>query len=113
MNLNHSGVSKMPSAPIVQKTYCQPNLWTIQPINGANNTRQKYCDELKMADAVPRSFAGNQAATNLPFPGNAGARANPARNKSANNTTNAETPFSHFVKPIRTTNSDQRKIPAP
>ena len=37
----------------------------------------KYCDELKIADARPRSEVGNHAATMRPLPGNTGACARP------------------------------------
>jgi hypothetical protein len=38
-------------------------------MSGAKSTVAKYCAELKTADAVPRSLAGNQAATMRPFRG--------------------------------------------
>src|SRR3712207_8397561 len=42
---------------------------TSQPMMGANSAVAKYCAELKMAEAVPRSLAGNQAATMRPLAG--------------------------------------------
>ena len=44
---------------------------------GANSTVAKYCAELKMAEAVPRSLAGNQAATMRALAGNDGDSAAP------------------------------------
>src|SRR6185437_478543 len=112
IHLNSSGVNSIPSAPIVQKTYCQPKRWMIQPM-GASSTSEKYCDALKMEEAVPRSFVGNQAATNRPLPGNVGAKENPIRNNSANSTTNASPPFRNFVKPIRNMKNDHEKNATP
>ena len=45
----------MPSAPMTTNTCSQPKLNTIQPMIGANSAVAKYCAELKMAEAVPRS----------------------------------------------------------
>src|SRR5579885_2321668 len=100
-------------APITQKTQCQPNWFMSQPINGANKTREKYCEALKMDEAVPRSRVGNHAATKRPLPGNAGAKLKPARNSSPNNTANARRPCKNPVKPIRKIKNDQRKMAAP
>jgi hypothetical protein len=45
----------------------------IHPKMGAKIIRAKYCEELKIADALPRSLVGNQDATMRPFPGKTGA----------------------------------------
>src|ERR1700740_558724 len=70
-------------------------------------TVAKYCPELKMADAVPRSLPGNQAATIRAFAGNDGASAQPTRKRSANSTTTALAPLKKPIKPCITVNSDQ------
>src|ERR1043165_7273489 len=98
----------MPSAPIVQNTNCQPKWRMIQPI-GASSTREKYCEALKIDDAVPRSLVGNHAATNLPLPGKVGAKEKPIRNNNANKTKNASSPFRNFVNPIKNMKNDQKK----
>ena len=74
----------MPMAPMTMNTCSQPQAWTIQPISGANSTVAKYCAELKIAEAVPRSAVGNQAATMRALPGNDGASAKPTRKRSMN-----------------------------
>jgi hypothetical protein len=61
-----------------QKQLLQPVEWIIQPRMGAKTINAKYCAELKMAEARPRSPAGNQEATMRPFPGKTGAWAKPA-----------------------------------
>ena len=52
----------------------------IHPKMGAKINNAKYCDELKIADARPRSAVGNQEATMRPFPGKTGACARPENN---------------------------------
>ena len=42
------------------------------PKMGAKMGSAKYCAELKMAEARPRSEVGNQAATMRPLPGKTG-----------------------------------------
>jgi hypothetical protein len=44
---------------------------------GAKATSAKYCDALKIAEAVPRSAVGNHAATMRPLPGKTGDCASP------------------------------------
>lgn len=66
------------------KTVCQLNEWASHPISGEKMTSAKYCAELKIADAVPRSELGNQEATTRPLPGKDGASDRPTRNRSAN-----------------------------
>src|ERR1700749_2154067 len=60
-----------------QKLLLQPAEWAIQPRMGPKIISAKYCDELKVAEARPRSLAGNQEATMRPLPGKTGAWANP------------------------------------
>jgi len=55
----------------------------IQPFIGAKSTVAKYCAELKTAEAVPRSLAGNHAATTLALAGKDGDSASPARKRNA------------------------------
>jgi hypothetical protein len=52
----------------------------IHPKIGAKIINAKYCEELKIAEARPRSLVGNQEATMRPFPGKTGACANPEIN---------------------------------
>jgi len=52
---------------------------------GANTTMAKYCAELNIAHAVPRSLAGNQAATTLLLAENAGDSARSTKKRNANN----------------------------
>ena len=77
----------MPTAPIIQNTIGQPYACVTHAISGANSTVAKYCAELKMADAVPRSLAGNHAATMRPFAGNDGASARPTSSRNENSAT--------------------------
>ena len=70
-------------------TCSHPQEWTIQPISGANSTVAKYWAELKIAEAVPRSAVGNQAATIRALPGKEGASAKPTRKRSMNSATMA------------------------
>src|SRR5258708_37477184 len=79
----------MPIRPITVNTCGQPSACVIQPINGANSTVAKYCDALKIAEAVPRSAVGNHDDTRRLLPGEAGASAAPARKGSVNNATTA------------------------
>src|SRR6516164_6447631 len=96
-----------------QKTYRQSYFCTSQPMNGAKSTSEKYCDELKIADAVPRSFVGNQAATKRPLPGKHGDKAKPVRNNNTNSTANAVLPCRLPVKPMSNTRNDDRKKDMP
>ena len=52
-----------------KKQLLQPALWMRTPKMGAKMGRAKYCDELKIADARPRSDVGNQAETMRLLPG--------------------------------------------
>src|SRR3954469_14975602 len=113
MNRTHRIAVAIPRMPMKRKTDCQPYQWVIHPMMGANMTVAKYWDELKMADAVPRSLVGNHAETIRPFPGNVGAKENPIKNSKANNTTKAKRPFKNPVKPIRQTKKDHEKNAMP
>jgi hypothetical protein len=79
---------------------------------GANSTVAKYCAELKTADAVPRSLAGNHAATMRPLAGNDGASLKPTRKRSANSTTTAVPAVAvrKLTPPWNSVNSDQMKM---
>src|SRR5262245_20169796 len=103
----------MPRAPMEKKTYGQPNACVIQPVSGAKTTVAKYWDELKMADAVPRSAAGNHAATIRPLPGNDGASASPRRNRIEKSATTAALTGNHPTNPWRNVNSDQARMLTP
>jgi len=46
----------------------QPAMWISHAKMGAKMGSAKYCDELKMAEARPRSEVGNQEATMRPLP---------------------------------------------
>src|ERR1700733_2905537 len=70
-----------PKTPMNQKQLRHPWLCTSHPNSGANITNAKYCDELKIAEAVPRSAVGNHAATMRPLPGNTGDCARPERRR--------------------------------
>ncbi len=89
------------------KTAGQPKPCTSHPMSGANTTVAAYCAELKIALAVPRSAAGNQAATMRLFAGNAGASAAPTRKRSANNAMSAASPVRKPTAPVSSVNSDQ------
>ena len=82
-------------------------------MSGAKSAVEKYCDELKIADAVARSLVGNHAATSRPFPGNAGANANPVRSSSANKTANAIGPWTNLTKPMLKIKPDHSRMENP
>src|SRR3984885_14902086 len=73
-----------PMPPIPGKTLRQPYSWASQPISGAKATSEKYCEELKMALAVPRSELGNQLATIRALAGKLGHSAKPSARRSRN-----------------------------
>src|SRR4051812_10263424 len=101
-----------PSAPMKRKAWGQPKRKVIQPMIGANRTVAKYCAALKIADAVPRSVAGNQAATRRALPGKEGASARPTRKRNANrNETAADAPKAVTV-PCAAVKIDQSVMPA-
>src|SRR4051812_28371791 len=82
--LNHTSESTIPSDPMNQKTTGQLNACVIQPMIGENRTSAKYCEELKTADANPRSAAGNQDATMRPLAGKMGDSVSPIASRKAN-----------------------------
>ncbi len=69
-------------------------------------TVAKYWAELKIADAVARSWRGNQAATTRLLPGMDGDSAMPSRKRSQNSTTTASPPARKPTKPWAMVNSD-------
>ena len=77
-----------------------------------NSTVEKDCAELKMADAVPRSFAGNQAATMRALAGNEGASVSPTSSRMENSMTTAvpAVAVKKLMPPCSTVNSDQTKM---
>ncbi|MNC32147.1 hypothetical protein D3C75_804910 [compost metagenome] len=110
MVFSHTMENTMPSAPMTTNTCSQPKLNTIQPMIGANSAVAKYCAELKIADAVPRSAVGNQAATMRALPGNDGASAKPTRKRRVNKVTTAQATGRPPTKPCSRVNSDQVKM---
>jgi hypothetical protein len=93
--------------PITVKTHCQPKSEASQPISGENSTVAKYCAELKIAEAVPRSEVGNQAATMRALPGKDGASARPTSRRSPKSATTAETTPKLPTKPCMKVKIDQ------
>src|ERR1700722_3374318 len=87
-----------PVAPIARKPLRQPYSWASQPISGANATSEKYCEELKMALAVPRSEWGNQLATIRALAGKDGHSAKPRAKRSANRLINTGMRRSEKIK---------------
>ena len=84
---------------------------------GANSTVAKYCAELKIADAVPRSFTGNQAATMRPLAGKEGDSDRPTMRRIRNSAETASgSPNSIWSMPMWCTlpcsivNSDQSRM---
>src|ERR1700722_20593398 len=95
-----------PSAPINQKQLLQPAECAIHPRIGAKIISAKYCEELKIAEARPRSLAGNQEATMRPFPGNTGAWAKPAISRRKKITPNAAPAARKPAKPVSREQTD-------
>src|SRR5207249_6108729 len=96
-----------PMLPMTKNTYGQPKRYVIQPVSGANIAVAKYCAELKIAEAVPRSAVGNHAATIRAFPGKDGASARPSRKRRANRTTTAVAASKYPMNPCRNVKTDQ------
>jgi hypothetical protein len=84
INFTKKAAAMMPTPPITKNTERQPKLWASQPISGAKATSEKYWAELKMAEAVPRSGPGNQAATMRALAGKDGDSARPTMKRIAN-----------------------------
>src|SRR4051812_48564302 len=110
MNRTHRIAVAIPRMPMKRKTDCQPYQWVIHPMMGANMTVAKYWDELKMADAVPRSLVGNHAETMRPFPGNDGASARPRSRRRMNKVAKADAMWNTPTNPCSSVKSDQRKM---
>ena len=77
---------------------------------GANSTVAKYCAELKMAAALPRSAVGNQAEVMRLLPGNEGASAAPTSKRKPISTATAVAPVKKPTQPIIRVNTDHRKM---
>jgi hypothetical protein len=84
---------------MTKNTERQPKLWASQPISGAKATSEKYWAELKIAEAVPRSGPGNQAATMRALAGKDGDSARPTMKRMTNNATAAARPVKMPAKP--------------
>src|ERR1700728_4571033 len=80
---------------------------------GANTTREKYCEALKMAEAWPRSVVGNQAATMRPLPGKTGAWAKPEKNLKAQRRLKATATGAYPTSPDKTAQIDQHTMLMP
>ena len=110
MTTIHSRPNTTPMPPTMVKTCSQPAATTSQPISGEKAAVAKYCAELKMAAAVPRSLVGNQAATMRELPGNDGPSARPTSNRRMNSRPTA-VPIEKFpTKPWQTVKMDQDRI---
>src|SRR3954465_5701294 len=72
ITLSQVSASSKPATPITTYTMCQPNACVSQAFTSVKITAAKYCAELKIADAVPRSLVGNQLTTTLALAGKAG-----------------------------------------
>src|SRR5271156_1486948 len=102
-----------PSPPMNQKQLLQPAAWVIHPKIGAKIISAKYCEELKIADALPRSLAGNHDATMRPFPGNTGACAKPAISRKMKITVKAAVTARYPARPVSHAQRDHATIPMP
>ena len=80
---------------------------------GAKISNAKYWDELKIAEAWPRSLVGNHDATMRPFPGNTGAWARPESNLSAKIAVNAALAVRYPANPVRKAQVDHATILKP
>ena len=77
---------------------------------GANSTVAKYCAELKMAEAVPRSLAGKPGGDD-PAVGREGRRlGEPDQEAQHEQHVNADRPRDSPTQPCRSVNSDQMKM---
>ena len=74
---------------------------------GEKSTSAKYCAELKIADAVPRSAVGNHADTIRLLPGNDGDSAIPSRKRREKRATTAAAAGSAPRSPCRNVKIDQ------
>ena len=69
-----------------------------------------YCAELKMAAAVPRSLAGNHAATMRLFAGKDGASAAPTRKRRQNTMAMAAAPVKKPIAPCASVKTDHSRM---
>src|SRR5580698_5093049 len=104
---------RKPNTPINQKQLLQPAECAIHPKIGAKIISAKYCEELKIAEARPRSLEGNQEATIRPFPGKTGACANPATSRNKKITPNAAPAVRDPAKPVSRAQTDHTTMPMP
>src|ERR1041385_3404742 len=92
----------------------QPNQCVIAAISGVKAIAAKYCAELKMADAVPRSTAGHHQAPSFALAGKAGDSANPTAKRRTNSVVTAPRPVAtaapHPVAACSNVNSDHAKM---
>ena len=95
------------------KTCSQPIETTSHPISGVNTTVAKYCAELKMAAAKPRSLVGNQAATIFELPGNDGPSKRPTSRRSRNSNPTAVAALKLPIAPCAMVNADHSTIAQP
>ena len=73
----------------------------IQVMKGAQNAMPTYCAAMKLAVAMPRSWAGNQAVTTRPLAGKAGASKKPTAMRAKISSVKV------VLKPMQMVNSDQ------
>src|SRR3989337_2686951 len=78
---------------------------------GAKMAVAKYCAELKIADASPRSLAGNHADVRRPLPGNDGASAAPTARRSVNSAATAAPPVRKPTVPWNNVKRDHNVRP--
>ncbi|MNT07012.1 hypothetical protein D3C72_1417000 [compost metagenome] len=108
MNFTHIAVRMKPMTPITVKTCSQPHAKVSQPSSGEKRASEKYCAELKIAEAVPRSLVGNQAATIRALAGNDGASEKPSIKRIQNMEIPAHASGKKSTKPCINVNSDQK-----
>src|ERR1700761_7825094 len=113
MQRNQIHARTNPSAPINQKPLFHPATWVNHPRMGAKIRNAKYCDELKIAEARPRSLEGNQEATIRPFPGKTGAWAKPATRRRTKMVAKAAPAPRKPAKPFSSAHTDQTTRPMP
>src|ERR1700759_2463295 len=96
-----------------QKQLLQPPTCVIEPRMGAKIISAKYCEALKIAEARPRSLAGNHDATMRPFPGKTGACAKPATNRKMKITVKAAVAARYPTRPVSRAQIDHVTMPMP
>src|ERR1700744_4256049 len=80
---------------------------------GANNGSAKYCEELKRAEARPRSVVGNHAATMRPLPGKTGDCARPEQMRRTKITEKTRLARAKPAQPVRKAKMDQSRMLMP